>query len=268
MRSIPMLASARKAALIHCKGIMKRYLVVLLSLLLLACELVAQTADATMSGYVTDASGSGIPNAKVTLNNPSTGVSRTTQTNGTGFYLFTYVLPAQAYELSVEAPGFQRQVHPDIRVEVAQSVRTDFPLQVGQTQQEVTVTSGAQMVQTDNASLGQVISSRQVNELPLNGRNPLALAALAPSVVPQGQAQQNGAGTNNSAYGNYQIGGGTANQSQWLLDGATMVTPFGHAVELLPSQEVVQEFKVQTSNLGAEYGGFWGGGVKSRPKGR
>jgi len=245
---------------------MKRYLVVLLSLLLLACELVAQTADATMSGYVTDASGSGVPDAKVILKNPSTGVIRTTQTNGTGFYLFTYVLPAQAYELSVEAPGFQRQVHPDIRVEVAQSVRTDFPLQVGQAQQEITVTSGAQMVQTDNASLGQVISARQVNELPLNGRNPLALAALAPSVVPQGQAQQNGAGTNNSAYGNYQIGGGTANQSQWLLDGATMVTPFGHAVELLPSQEVVQEFKVQTNNLGAEYGGFAGGVVNMSTK--
>ncbi|MFL6446997.1 MAG: carboxypeptidase regulatory-like domain-containing protein [Bryobacteraceae bacterium] len=245
---------------------MNRYLVFVLLFAFFTSEITAQSADATMSGYVTDPSGSGVPNAKVALKNPSTGVSRTTQTNGTGFYLFTYVLPAQSYELSVEAPGFQRQVHPDIRVEVAQSVRTDFPLQVGQTQQEITVSSGAQMVQTDNASLGQVISSRQVNELPLNGRNPLALVALAPSVVPQGQAQQNGAGTNNSAYGNYQIGGGTANQSQWLLDGATMVTPFGHAVELLPSQEVVQEFKVQTNNLGAEYGGFAGGVVNLSTK--
>ena len=92
------------------------------------------------------------------------------------------------------------------------------------------------------------------------------LSLCRPSVVPQGQAQQNGAGTNNSAYGNYQIGGGTANQSQWLLDGATMVTPFGHAVELLPSQEVVQEFKVQTNNLSAEYGGFAGGVVNLSTK--
>jgi len=236
-------------------------------MLLLACELVAQSADATMSGYVTDTSGSGVPNAKVNIKNTSTGVTRSTQTNGTGFYLFTYVLPAPSYELSVEAPGFQRQVHPEIRVETAQSVRTDFALQVGQTQQEITVTAGAQLVQTDNASLGQVISSRLVNELPLNGRNPLSLVALAPSVVPQGQAQQNGAGTNNSAYGNYQVGGGTANQSQWLLDGATMVTPFGHAVELLPSQEVIQDFKVQTNNLGAEYGGFAGGVVNMTTKG-
>ena len=232
-----------------------------------AALLSGQSADATMSGYVTDPSGAAVTRAKLVLKNPSTGVSRATETNETGFYTFTYVFPAQNYELSVTASGFQTQVHPDIRVEVAQSVRTDFSLQVGQTQQQVTVTSGAQMVQADNASLGQVISSREVNELPLNGRNPLSLAALAPGVVPQGQAQQNGAGTNNSAYGNYQIGGGTANQSQWLLDGASIVTPFGHAVELLPSQEVVQEFKVETSNLSAEYGGFAGGVINLSTKG-
>ena len=238
------------------------------SLVFLSVSLLnAQSADATMSGSVSDPSGSAVPNAKVILRNPNTGLSRTTETNGTGFYLFTYVLPAQSYELSATAAGFQTQVHPDIRVEVAQSVRTDFSLQVGQTQQQMTVTSGAEMVQADNASLGQVISSREVNELPLNGRNPLSLVALSPSVVPQGQAQQNGAGTNNSAYGNYQIGGGTANQSQWLLDGASIVTPFGHAVELLPSQEVVQEFKVQTNNLTAEYGGFAGGVVNLSTKG-
>src|SRR5947209_7845470 len=98
MRSIPVLASARKAGQTICKGIMKRHLVVLLSTLLLAGELVAQTADANMSGYVTDTSGSGVPNAKVNLKNTSTGVTRSTQTNGTGFYPFTYVLPAPSYE--------------------------------------------------------------------------------------------------------------------------------------------------------------------------
>ncbi len=122
------------------------------------------------------------------------------------------------------------------------------------------------MIQTDNASIGTVISSREVNELPLNGRNPLSLVALAPGVVPQGQSQQNAAGTNNSAYGNFQIGGGTANQSNWLLDGATMVIPFGHAVELLPSQEVVQEFNVLTNNLPPQYGNTGGGVINLKTK--
>lgn len=244
---------------------MFRYLFSALTALLFCSVLNAQTADATLTGLVTDPSGAAVPNAKVTLTNSATSVSVNTQTNQTGFYTFPYVVPG-TYSISVDATGFQRQVHPDIAVQVGMSVRTDFALQVGQTQQAVTVTGGAEMLQTDNATIGTVISPRQVNELPLNGRNPLSLVALAPGVIPQGQAQQNAAGTNNSAYGNYQIGGGVANQSQWILDGATMVTPFGHAVELLPSQEVIREFNVQTNDLGAEYGGFAGGVVNMSTK--
>lgn len=231
-----------------------------LALFTFASILGAQTGDGTVTGNVTDPSGSGVPNAKVTLTNSATQVAVTDQTNGTGFYSFQYVIPG-TYQVSVEATGFQRQVHPNIRVDVAQSVRQDFSVQVGQSQQEVTVTGGAEMIQTDNASIGTVISQRAINELPLNGRNPLALVALAPGVVPQGQSQQNAAGTNNSAYGNFSIGGGAANQSNWMLDGATMVIPFGHAVELLPSQDVIKEFNVLTNDLPAQYGGFAGGVV-------
>ncbi len=215
-----------------------------------AGAVLAQTGDGSVSGYVTDPSASGIPAAKVVLQNSATQVSVSTQSNSTGFYTFQFVVPG-TYRVSVEAPGFQRQVHPDVHVEVAQSVRQDFGLEVGQAQQEVTVSGGAEIIQTDNATVGTVISQRAINELPLNGRNPLALVALTPGVVPGGQSQQNGAGTNNSAYGNFQIGGGVANQSNWMLDGATMVIPFGHAVELLPSQEVIKEFNVLENNLPA-----------------
>jgi hypothetical protein len=222
--------------------------------------LAAQTATGVMLGSVTDPSGAAVPNAKVTLTNQATNVSVSTLTNGNGFYTFAYVLPG-TYRIAVDAAGFQREAHPDIRLEVGLSVRTDFALQVGKAQQEVTVTGGAELLQTENATIGTVVSPRMVSELPLNGRNPLALVALAPGVVPQGQAEQNAAGTNNSAYGNFQIGGGTANQDQWIIDGATIVTPFGHAVELIPSQDVIQEFNVETNNLDAQYGGFNGGVV-------
>jgi hypothetical protein len=229
-------------------------------ILAFASILSAQTATGTIVGSVNDSTGAAVPNAKVTLTNQATGVSVTTVTNGTGLYAFPYVPPG-TYRITVEAAGFERAVHPDIRLEVGLSVRTNFTLQVGKAQQEVTVTGGAEMLQTENATVGTVIASRMVNELPLNGRNPLALVALAPGVVPQGQSQQNAAGTNNSAYGNFQIGGGTANQGQWIIDGASIVTPFGHAVELIPSQDVIQEFNVETNNLSAEYGGFNGGVV-------
>jgi hypothetical protein len=233
--------------------------------LALAGAAAAQTGDGTISGYVTDPSGSGVPSATVALKNSATQVSVNTKSNSTGFYTFQFVVPG-AYQVSVEAPGFQREIHPDIHVQVAQSVRQDFALQVGQTQQEVTVSGGPEMLQTDNASVGTVISQRAISELPLNGRNPLALVALTPGVVPEGQSQQNGAGTNNSAYGNFQIGGGVANQSNWMLDGATMVIPFGHAVELLPSQDVIKEFNVLENNLPPQYGGFAGGVVNLTTK--
>lgn len=151
-------------------------------------------------------------------------------------------------------------------MEVAQTVRVDFVLQVGATQQLVTVNASAALIQPETSDIGQVIDQRSVDELPLNGRNPLSLVALVPGVVPQGQSQQNAAGTNNSAYGNFQIGGGTANQSAWILDGVSMVVPFGHAVELLPSQELIQEFKVQTNDLPPELGQFSGGVVNMTSK--
>ncbi len=231
-----------------------------LALFTFASVLSAQNATGTIVGSVTDPSGADVPNAKITLTNQATNVSTATATNSTGFYTFPYVAPG-TYSIAVEATGFQREIHPDIHLEVGLSVRTDFKLQVGRAQQEVTVSGGAEMLQTQNATIGTVISPREVSELPLNGRNPLALVALAPGVVPQGQSQQNAAGTNNSAYGNFQIGGGTANQGQWLIDGATVVTPFGHAVEMVPSQDVIHEFNVETNNLSAEYGGFNGGVV-------
>ena len=157
---------------------MSSRLIAAVGLFTFASILGAQTADATLTGYVNDPSGSAVPNAKVTLTNSSTAVAVPTATNQSGFYTFPYVLPG-TYELSVEAPGFQRQDHPGIHVQVALSVRTDFSLQVGQAQQTVTVSGGAELIQTDNASIGTVISSREVNELPLNGRNPLSLVALA-----------------------------------------------------------------------------------------
>lgn len=243
---------------------LSRYLS-LCAFVLFAGTLAAQTSDGTVSGYVTDPSGSPVANAKVALTNSGTQVAVATQTNSTGFYTFQFVIPG-TYQVTVEAAGFQKETHPDVHVQVAQSVRQDFALQVGTVQQELTVTGGAEMIQTDNASIGTVISQRAINELPLNGRNPLALVALTPGVVPQGQSQQNAAGTNNSAYGNFSIGGGTANQSNWVLDGATMVIPFGHAVELLPSQEVIKEFNVLENDLPPQYGGFAGGVVNLTTK--
>lgn len=228
-----------------------------------ACSAWAQTGGIT--GVITDPSQAPVPNAAVTLKAPSTGFTRTIQTNDAGLYTFTYLEPG-VYNVTASAPGLAQQTKEGTHLEVAQTVRVDFSLQVGATQQLVTVSASAAMIQPETSDIGQVIDQRSVDELPLNGRNPLALVALVPGVVPQGESQQNAAGTNNSAYGNFQIGGGVANQSAWILDGISMVVPFGHAVELLPSQELIQEFKVQTNDLPPELGQFSGGVVNMTTK--
>lgn len=229
-----------------------------IALLVCASPLWAQTGG--ISGKVLDASQAPVPDATVTLVVPSTGFTRTATTNAAGLYTFTYLQPG-VYNVTASAKGLDSQADQGVRLEVAQTVEVNFTLQVGSTEQHVTVNASTDLIQPETSDIGQVIDQRSVNDLPLNGRNPLALVALVPGVVPQGSSQQNAAGTNNSAYGNFQIGGGVANQSGWILDGVSMVVPFGHAVELIPSQELIQEFKVQTNDLPPEFGQFSGGVV-------
>ena len=103
------------------------------------------------------------------------------------------------------------------------------------------------------------VDQRQVNELPLNGRNPMNLVALAPSVVPQGGAMQNPNGTNPFAWGNYQIGGGFANQGAVYFDGVPANSALGNLTNMVPSPDAVSEFRVQTNSNSAEYGRYSGG---------
>src|SRR5205823_4145131 len=126
----------------------------------------------------------------------------------------------------------------------------------------IQVTGAAALLQTANAAVGTVVSSRAVQELPLNGRNVLNLIAVAPTVVPQGGSEGSLTGKNVFAAGNYQIGGGLANQSASLYDGVPLQdTAYGNIVVLTPSPDAVEEFRVQTNNSSAEFGRFTGGVV-------
>lgn len=218
----------------------------------------AQTTFGSITGTITDSSGSSTPNAQVTLTNLGTSDRRTMSSSSDGSYQFVNLVPGR-YRLEVEKPGFKRLTREPIVVEVQSSLKIDVALQLGDVSQTVEVTAQTPLLQPETSSLGQVIAQRAVNELPLNGRNPLNLAALAPSVVPQGQSMQNPNGTNPFAWGNYQIGGGMANQSAMILDGMSMVIASGHQLALVPNQDSLQEFKVQTNNLSPEFGRFAGG---------
>src|SRR5918994_3714381 len=222
---------------------------------------------ATQSFYgslisVTQAAQGGlIPGATVVLTNTATNERREGVSGEDGTYRFVNLVPG-TYRLEVELPGFQRYLRDQIVVNVQSTPRIEATLQLGSLQETVSVTGESPHLQTENASVGTVVASRAVQELPLNGRNVLNLIAVAPTVVPQGGSEGSLTGKNVFAGGNYQIGGGVANQSASFFDGVTVQdTAYGNIVVLTPSPEAVAEFRVQTNNSSAEFGRFVGGVV-------
>jgi hypothetical protein len=173
-----------------------------------------------------------------------------------------------AYRLEIQKTGFQRLTRDPIQVEVEATVRIDASMQVGDVAQTLEVSAATSLLQTENSSLSQVVEGRTVQEMPLNGRNVLNLVSLVPGVVPQGSTsgnpmgnQNNGGTTNPNGWGNYQIGGGMANQSGSYFDGAPLNVSYVNSVILVPTQDAVQEFRVATNSVSPEFGRFAGGVV-------
>src|SRR3954447_20361393 len=210
--------------------------VLMLALFSLASISFAQTTFGTVIGNVTDPSGAGIANAQVTLTNAGTNEKRTATANTDGLYQFVNVQPGQ-YTVEVAQSGFKRLVRGPFSVETQSTAQIDVALQVGDVSQTVEVTAQTPLLQPETSSLGQVIDQRKTNELPLNGRNPLNLVALVPSVVPQGGSMSNPNGQNPFAWGNYQIGGGMANQSTVWVDGSPVNGSYANITALIPTQD-------------------------------
>src|SRR5580700_1532404 len=228
-------------------------------------SLSAQTTYGSVAGLVADSSGAAISGAEVTLTNTGTAEKRVQQTGSDGLYSFVNLLPG-TYRIDVEKPGFKRVARPDVVVEVGQSVRIDLTLQVGEVTQTVEVTGETPQLQADTSSLGQVVEERKANELPLNGRNVFNLISLAPSVVPQGSATGTPVGVNPFGWGNYQVNGSFGNESAEYLDGQPLNIGYINLPVVIPTQDSIQEFKVQTSNLGADWGKFSGGVINLSTK--
>jgi hypothetical protein len=175
------------------------------------------------------------------------------------------VIPGQ-YRIEVEKQGFKRVTREPVVVEVQQSIRIDVAMQVGMVSEVLTVTAATPLLQSETSSLGQVVEQRKANELPLNGRNIYNLAALSPGVVPQGESNDTPVGKNIFAWANYQIGGSFANQSAEYLDGQPLNTAYINLPIVVPTQDSIQEFKVQTNSLGPEWGKFSGGVINLSTK--
>jgi len=228
-------------------------------------------AVGTIVGTVTDSSGAVIPGATVTITSLGTAEKRTVQTDASGNYRVVNLVPGR-YRVEVMREGFKLFSREPVVVEVDSVVRIDAQMAVGEVTEVVQVTSETPLLQTESAALGQVVESKTVLEMPLNGRNVMNLIALVPGVVPQGStsgaiaSNQSAGHTNNWAFNNYQIGGGVAGHGAQFVDGAPTNGLGGNMVALIVTQDAIQEFRVVTNNVSAEYGRFGGGVVNMATK--
>src|SRR6266481_1381818 len=232
---------------------------------LLGESLAAQTTYGSIAGTVSDASGAAIADAQVTLTNLATTEKRVAQSGADGLYDFVNLLPSR-YSIVAEKTAFKRITRPEVIVEVGQSVRIDITLQVGDVSQTIEVTSETPLLQAETSSIGQVVEERKATELPLNGRNVFNLITLAPAVIPQGSSGGTPVGVNPFGWGNYQVNGSFGNESAEYLDGQPLNIGYINLPVLIPTQDSIQEFKVQTSNLGADWGKFSGGVINLSTK--
>jgi hypothetical protein len=169
-------------------------------------------------------------------------------TNGDGDFSVP-LLPPGVYEVSAEISGFRRSVYSNVSLEVDQTVRVDFELQIGQPSEQVVVTESVPVVQTDTSTLGQVIDRRQVGDLPLNERNFLTFALL----VPGGQLPVQGS-QNSTEGGALNVNGARDQSNDFLLDGVDNNDLYINQYSVLPSIDAIQEFKVQSGDYSAEFG--------------
>src|SRR5882724_7889328 len=246
----------------------RRSLMVVLSVafVLSTCSfLQGQSTYGSITGAVTDPSGAAIADAQVTLTNLGTLEKRTQATGNDGLYTFVNLFPGR-YKIEAEKTGFKRITRPEVVVDVQQAVRIDLAMQVGDVTQSIEVTGETPLLQPETSSLGQVVEERKANELPLNGRNVFNLVSLAPSVVPQGSATGTPVGVNPFGWGNYQVNGSFGNESAEYLDNQPLNIGYINLPVVIPTQDSIQEFKVQTSNLGADWGKFSGGVINLSTK--
>ncbi len=228
--------------------------------------LFGQAFYGSVVGTVTDQSGASLRGASVSLANAGTGERHQTQSGVGGDYQFLNLVPGM-YRVEVEQSGFKKATRDNVEVTVSGAVRADVAMQLGDVTQSVEVQATAPLLQTENASLSQVVSTRSVEELPVNGRNIMNLSALVPGVVPQGTTNGDAVtGKNIFAAGNYQIGGGLANQGATYYDGVPANSALGNLVNMVPSPDAISEFRVQTNSNSAEYGRYSGGVINITSK--
>jgi hypothetical protein len=218
--------------------------------------LMGQRTTADIVGAVTDSTGSVITKAQITVINEGTGIKRDAVSNDSGNYSAP-LLPPGNYRITVQSPGFHPVTRTGITLDVDETARIDFVLEVGAVSEKVEVVANASLVDTQTATLKEVIDQRRIQELPLNGRDPTQLILLLPGVYGT-TADTSGLRQGSSAPSIVQPGisanGGRGNMVDYVLDGAPHNDTYTNVALAFPNPDALQEFSVQTNNFSAEFG--------------
>ncbi len=231
---------------------MKRIVLCLLPILMLALsqQMSAQSDRARILGTVADSQGAVIPSASVTVTNVATGVETKSTTDQEGRYQ-ALQLPIGTYKVKVERQGFKTLETSAYTLEINQVLRLDVKLTAGGRNEVIEVTGEAAVVETVNPTLGASVTGDTIVNLPLNGRNVLALATLEPGVTPHNP--------DDGSAGTFNIAGARSDSVTFLLDGGVDNNLLNNGVVFTPNPDAVEEFRILTSNYTAEYGRNAGG---------
>src|SRR6202789_2910727 len=221
----------------------------------MALPAAAQDTAAQLAGTVQDASGGGVPHAHLTIANQDTNLTKQTDSDGTGAYVFRE-LPPGPYTLSVSMSGFQSFVEKGIQLTVEQHATLPVSLKVGSNSETVTVAGGAELINATTAEISQVIGQDEVSELPLNGRDPSTLVNLSAGTTNELFSQASTlTGSNSFSTENGASVGGQRQGSAWyLLDGVANMDTYDLLASPFPDTDATQEFRVVTNNFDAQYG--------------
>lgn len=246
---------------------MRAWVLSVIAIILAANPLFPQATTATIVGSVTDPTGGVVPAATITILNRQTGTSRTAQSDTQGNYEFRF-LQIGEYSLTVEKPGFQKSEVAAFSLSVDQVARIDVKMTIGQIAESVKVSASAILLQTEDATVGTVIDSQKVVELPLNGRSFVQLALLTPGVnpgTPGSITVRRLRGSLGQAVG-MSANGARDTQNRFYYDGVEAMDLDSYSFSFSPSIDAIMEFKVQSSTYSADLGGAPGGQVNLTTK--
>lgn len=231
-----------------------------LSFLLFAGAVWAQSTNAQLTGAITDTSAAAIADARIIATNTSTNIESEASSNGEGLYRIP-LLPPGTYRILVQKEGFRPVSQSGIMLNVNQTARLDFAMQVGDVKETLAVVAEPALLQTDDSALGGVIDNTKIITLPLNGRNPFSLAALQPGVQPQGGFFAPRVFQEPTLQANFTVNGSASMTNEIMIDGTSNIVAGHGQLALTPSIDGVQEFKLLTSTFSAEFGRTGGGVV-------